>query len=84
MKKFSIISSLSLLALLAGCGSCNKKRTCTPEACTEEKCEVAQCQKSCEPCKEEVCEVAHVAPQSQRVSGPHSDANVKWEKEDFA
>ncbi len=80
MKKFSVISALSLLVLLAGCGSCNKKRTCTPEVCKEQKCE-EQCEK---PCKEEVCEVAHVAPQTQRVSGTHSDTNIKWEKEDFA
>lgn len=78
MKKFSIISTLSLLALLAGCGCSSTKRSCEPETCCEQPCEETQC------CKEDVCEVAHVAPQHQRVSGTHSDANVKWDKEDFA
>ncbi|MGE0010221.1 MAG: hypothetical protein AB7F19_06825 [Candidatus Babeliales bacterium] len=81
MKKFSIISTLSLLALLAGCGCCNK-RSCPPEACHEQACE-ERCDNQTDCCKEEVCEVAHVAPQQQRVSGSHS-ANVNWEKEDFA
>lgn len=80
MKKFSVISALSLLVLLAGCGSCNKKRTCTPEVCKEQQCE----QPCAQPCKEEVCEVAHVAPQQQRVSGPLSDKTKDWGKEDFA
>lgn len=81
MKKFSVISTLSLLALLAGCGCCNK-RTCTTTTCKEETCEVQQPAETC--CKEDVCEVAHVAPQSVRTSGPLSDSNVKWEKEDLA
>lgn len=76
MKKFSIISTLSLLALLAGCGCC-KKRTCTRTVCEEQVIEKPVC-------KEEVCEVAHVAPQTNRVSGTHSSKTIKWEKEDLA
>ncbi len=79
MKKYALITTLSLLGFLAGCGCCNK-RSCTPEpeTCQEQTCE--------QPCKEDLCEceVAQVTPQQERVSGPFADQSVKWDKEDYA
>lgn len=85
MKKFSLITTLSLLGLLAGCGCCTKK-----------VCKTDPCEQTCDPCdpceapscKEDLCddvyEVAHIAPQQQRVSGPLTDSSVQWDKEDYA